>query len=100
MEFKHDFKKPSYHNSSNIFIRYCTRTKIFEVFDIFIYFLPLLQILVDGNDEKSVDVEGSLLPRVIYIAREKRPQHHHHFKAGSMNALVIFLFFYFKIFLI
>ncbi|KAM0941699.1 putative cellulose synthase (UDP-forming) [Dioscorea sansibarensis] len=48
----------------------------------------IIQILVDGNDEKSVDVEGSILPRVIYIAREKRPQHHHHFKAGSMNALL------------
>ncbi|KAH7689054.1 Cellulose synthase protein [Dioscorea alata] len=48
----------------------------------------IIQILVDGNDDKSIDVEGNLLPRVIYIAREKRPQHHHNFKAGSMNVLL------------
>ncbi|XP_039119076.1 LOW QUALITY PROTEIN: cellulose synthase-like protein E6 [Dioscorea cayenensis subsp. rotundata] len=48
----------------------------------------IIQILVDGNDENSVDIEKNLLPRVIYMAREKRPQHHRNFKAGSMNALL------------
>ncbi|KAH7689061.1 Cellulose synthase protein [Dioscorea alata] len=48
----------------------------------------IIQILVDGNDKNSIDIEGSLLPRVIYMAREKRPQYHHNFKAGSMNALI------------
>ncbi|KAH7689055.1 Cellulose synthase protein [Dioscorea alata] len=48
----------------------------------------IIQILVDGNDENSVDIEKKLLPRVIYMAREKRPRHHHNFKAGSMNALL------------
>nr|XP_043618641.1 cellulose synthase-like protein H1 [Erigeron canadensis] len=37
----------------------------------------------------SENKEGSLneLPHVIYISREKSPKHHHHYKAGAMNAL-------------
>ncbi|KAL3509820.1 hypothetical protein ACH5RR_029221 [Cinchona calisaya] len=27
------------------------------------------------------------LPYLIYVSREKRPKHHHHFKAGAMNVL-------------
>lgn len=30
-----------------------------------------------------------MLPTLVYLAREKRPQHPHNFKAGAMNALVI-----------
>jgi hypothetical protein len=29
-----------------------------------------------------------VLPTLVYVAREKRPQYHHNFKAGAMNALV------------
>uniref|UniRef100_A0A1J3DDT0 Cellulose synthase-like protein E1 n=1 Tax=Noccaea caerulescens TaxID=107243 RepID=A0A1J3DDT0_NOCCA len=43
----------------------------------------ILQILVDGRKEKTVTV-----PTLVYLSREKRPQHHHNFKAGSMNALI------------
>ncbi|KAJ4918012.1 Cellulose synthase-like protein E1 [Raphanus sativus] len=44
----------------------------------------ILQILVDGRrKEKTV----APLPTLVYLSREKRPEHHHHFKAGSMNAL-------------
>ncbi|KAL9995066.1 putative cellulose synthase (UDP-forming) [Helianthus debilis subsp. tardiflorus] len=31
--------------------------------------------------------ENTDLPIVIYISREKNPKHHHHYKAGAMNAL-------------
>ncbi|MBA0861338.1 hypothetical protein Goshw_026976 [Gossypium schwendimanii] len=48
----------------------------------------ILQILIDGRDSNAVDIEGNPLPTLVYLAREKRPQHHHHFKAGSMNALL------------
>ncbi|KAK8651993.1 hypothetical protein V6N13_141564 [Hibiscus sabdariffa] len=48
----------------------------------------ILQILIDGRDPNAVDVEGNVLPTLVYLAREKRPQYHHHFKAGAMNALV------------
>ncbi|GAB4845927.1 hypothetical protein Ancab_024933 [Ancistrocladus abbreviatus] len=33
-------------------------------------------------------MEGCTLPTLVYLAREKRPQHFHNFKAGSMNALI------------
>ncbi|KAA8537263.1 hypothetical protein F0562_027050 [Nyssa sinensis] len=35
-----------------------------------------------------MDTEGQPLPTLVYLAREKRPQYHHHFKAGAMNALI------------
>lgn len=46
------------------------------------------QILIDGRDEDANDVDGGRLPTLVYLAREKRPQHFHNFKAGAMNALV------------
>ncbi|CAN6438856.1 unnamed protein product [Victoria cruziana] len=35
-----------------------------------------------------LDVEGCVLPRLVYVSREKRPGFDHHKKAGAMNALV------------
>ncbi|KQJ90646.1 cellulose synthase-like protein E6 isoform X2 [Brachypodium distachyon] len=49
---------------------------------------PIVQILLDGKDRNTVDNEGNMLPTLVYMAREKRPQHHHNFKAGAMNALI------------
>ncbi|XVF70906.1 hypothetical protein PTKIN_Ptkin11bG0200100 [Pterospermum kingtungense] len=48
----------------------------------------ILQILIDGKDPIATDVEGCRLPTLVYLAREKRPQHLHNFKAGAMNALI------------
>ncbi|XP_075664556.1 cellulose synthase-like protein E6 isoform X2 [Castanea sativa] len=48
----------------------------------------ILQILIDGRDPNAVDIEGQSLPTLVYLAREKRPQYHHNFKAGAMNALI------------
>ncbi|XP_062160871.1 cellulose synthase-like protein E6 [Alnus glutinosa] len=48
----------------------------------------ILQILINGKDPKAVDIEGQPLPTLVYLAREKRPQYHHNFKAGAMNALI------------
>lgn len=55
-----------------------------------------LQIMIDQRDPRSVDTEGKTLPALVYVAREKRPEFHHNFKAGAMNALVcnIFNIFY------
>ncbi|XP_023535776.1 cellulose synthase-like protein E1 [Cucurbita pepo subsp. pepo] len=47
-----------------------------------------LQIVIDGRDPKAKDVEGSVLPTLVYLAREKRPRYFHNFKAGAMNALL------------
>ncbi|KAL4628057.1 hypothetical protein ACB092_05G209800 [Castanea dentata] len=48
----------------------------------------ILQILIDGRDFEAVDIQGQPLPTLVYFAREKRAQYHHHFKAGAMNALI------------
>ncbi|XP_050371386.1 cellulose synthase-like protein E6 isoform X2 [Argentina anserina] len=48
----------------------------------------ILQIVVDGRNPNGRDVEGCVLPTLVYLAREKRPQYHHNFKAGAINALV------------
>lgn len=37
---------------------------------------------------KTVDIEGRSLPTLVYVAREKRPQYFHNFKAGALNAMV------------
>ncbi|XP_024976143.1 cellulose synthase-like protein E1 [Cynara cardunculus var. scolymus] len=44
----------------------------------------IVQILLDHNQ----DTEGISLPKLVYMAREKRPHHFHNFKAGAMNALI------------
>lgn len=44
----------------------------------------IVQILLDHNQ----DTEGNSLPKLVYMAREKRPDHFHNFKAGAMNALI------------
>uniref|UniRef100_A0A7N2LQY4 Cellulose synthase n=1 Tax=Quercus lobata TaxID=97700 RepID=A0A7N2LQY4_QUELO len=48
----------------------------------------ILQILIDGRDPNAVDIEGQPLPTLVYLAREKKPQYHHNFKVGAMNALL------------
>ncbi|XP_065625172.1 cellulose synthase-like protein E6 isoform X1 [Quercus suber] len=48
----------------------------------------ILQILIDGRDSEAMDIQGQPLPTLVYLAREKRTQYHHHFKAGAMNALI------------
>ncbi|KAF2316448.1 hypothetical protein GH714_041789 [Hevea brasiliensis] len=47
-----------------------------------------IKILIDGKDPNAKDIDGCALPGLVYLAREKRPQHPHHFKAGAMNALI------------
>ncbi|KAJ1290094.1 hypothetical protein BS78_02G216200 [Paspalum vaginatum] len=49
---------------------------------------PIVQILIDGKGNDAVDNGGNVLPTLVYMAREKRPQYHHNFKAGAMNALI------------
>ncbi|PKI62218.1 hypothetical protein CRG98_017352 [Punica granatum] len=45
---------------------------------------PIVKIIWE-NKETAPDG----LPHLIYISREKRPKHHHHYKAGAMNALIL-----------
>ncbi|KAK6934621.1 Cellulose synthase [Dillenia turbinata] len=48
----------------------------------------IVQILIDGRDIDAKDVEGCPMPTLVYLAREKRPNYFHNFKAGVMNALI------------
>ncbi|XVF30800.1 hypothetical protein REPUB_Repub16aG0089500 [Reevesia pubescens] len=48
----------------------------------------IFQILIDGRNADAIDIEGKALPTLLFLAREKRPQFHHNFKAGAMNALI------------
>ncbi|WVY90620.1 hypothetical protein V8G54_036134 [Vigna mungo] len=49
----------------------------------------ILQIVVHKNDlHGSKDEDGCILPTLVYMAREKRPQYHSHYKAGAINSLV------------
>ena len=50
--------------------------------------------MIDGRDKNAVDIYGGRLPTLVYMAREKRPQWSHNFKAGAMNALVNFQYLY------
>uniref|UniRef100_A0A0D9XEV3 Cellulose synthase-like protein E6 n=1 Tax=Leersia perrieri TaxID=77586 RepID=A0A0D9XEV3_9ORYZ len=49
---------------------------------------PIVQILIDGKSQNAVDDDGNTLPTLVYMAREKRPQYHHNFKAGALNSLI------------
>ncbi|XP_019456035.1 PREDICTED: cellulose synthase-like protein E6 [Lupinus angustifolius] len=48
----------------------------------------IVQIMIDGRDKNGVDEDGYGLATLVYMAREKRPNYPHHFKAGAMNALI------------
>ncbi|XP_020264378.1 cellulose synthase-like protein E6 isoform X2 [Asparagus officinalis] len=47
-----------------------------------------MKVLIDGRDQTECDSGGCSLPTLVYMAREKRPEYHHNFKAGAMNALL------------
>eukprot|EP00897_Mesotaenium_endlicherianum_P000215 jgi/Mesen1/10194/ME000766S09568 len=46
----------------------------------------MIQVFLGASG--GTDVDGQLLPRLVYVSREKRPGYNHHKKAGAMNALV------------
>lgn len=56
------------------------------IYTTFFFSCKILLHKKDPNNSK--DVDGFLLPTLVYLAREKRPQYHHNFKAGAMNSLV------------
>ncbi|KAL1562118.1 cellulose synthase-like protein G2 [Salvia divinorum] len=45
---------------------------------------PIIEVINDG-DEMDKDPH---MPLLVYVAREKRPFHPHHFKAGALNVLL------------
>ncbi|XVF62936.1 hypothetical protein PTKIN_Ptkin09bG0048900 [Pterospermum kingtungense] len=47
----------------------------------------LIQVIEDYNNEKLQEDQVKM-PLLVYVAREKRPSHHHNFKAGALNVLL------------
>ncbi|CAA2964851.1 cellulose synthase G2 [Olea europaea subsp. europaea] len=47
---------------------------------------PLIQVINDENC--GVDSDKTEMPLLVYVSREKRPFHSHHFKAGALNVLL------------
>ncbi|KAK4383905.1 Cellulose synthase-like protein E6 [Sesamum angolense] len=47
---------------------------------------PIIEVMNDGNGD-GMDSDKRKIP-LVYIAREKRPSHPHHFKAGALNVLL------------
>ncbi|KNA17847.1 hypothetical protein SOVF_076660 [Spinacia oleracea] len=51
---------------------------------------PFIQVINEssiGDDAATINPENTGMPLLVYLAREKRPSHHHHFKAGALNVL-------------
>ena len=46
-----------------------------------------MQSLLDRGVDK--DVEGGVMPNLIYVTREKRNNKAHNYKAGALNVMVI-----------
>lgn len=45
-------------------------------------------MISDSSTTNGMDWDNEKLPLLVYVAREKRPSHPHHFKAGALNVLV------------
>ena len=48
------------------------------------------QIIQDTSGESETIRQADLveMPLLVYVSREKRPEHLYHFKAGALNVLV------------
>uniref|UniRef100_A0A0D9ZKV4 Cellulose synthase-like protein H1 n=1 Tax=Oryza glumipatula TaxID=40148 RepID=A0A0D9ZKV4_9ORYZ len=46
----------------------------------------IVKVIWDNNSKNRIGEEEGF-PHLIYVSREKSPGHHHHYKAGAMNAL-------------
>ncbi|KAK7301910.1 hypothetical protein RJT34_12787 [Clitoria ternatea] len=46
------------------------------------------KILLHGKDGSAIDLDGHVMPSLVYLSREKRPRFAHNFKVGAMNSLI------------
>ncbi|OMO95531.1 Cellulose synthase [Corchorus olitorius] len=47
-----------------------------------------IQIIQEYYSNEEFEDDKIKMPLLVYVAREKRPSHHHHFKAGALNVLL------------
>ncbi|OIV93238.1 hypothetical protein TanjilG_27417 [Lupinus angustifolius] len=45
----------------------------------------VIEVIQEDNND---DVDNVKMPLLVYVSREKRTTHHHHFKAGALNVLL------------
>ncbi|XP_014510828.1 cellulose synthase-like protein G2 [Vigna radiata var. radiata] len=45
---------------------------------------PIIEVIQENS---SSEIEQVKLPFLVYVSREKKPSHPHHFKAGALNSL-------------
>ncbi|XP_059632393.1 cellulose synthase A catalytic subunit 4 [UDP-forming]-like [Cornus florida] len=48
---------------------------------------PSIEV-IGRNNVKAVESDQAEMPLLVYISREKKPSHPHHFKAGALNVLL------------
>ncbi|KAI6694151.1 hypothetical protein NL676_021861 [Syzygium grande] len=49
---------------------------------------PTIEVVGANVPVEVVQAHQDPMPQLIYVSREKRPAHHHHFKAGALNVLL------------
>ncbi|KAF8014563.1 hypothetical protein BT93_H0397 [Corymbia citriodora subsp. variegata] len=47
-----------------------------------------VEVIRGSSADEVAQAEQQNMPLLVYVAREKRPSHHHHFKAGALNVLL------------
>ncbi|KAF9590592.1 hypothetical protein IFM89_035910 [Coptis chinensis] len=48
---------------------------------------PIVEVIQDDAMEE-IGENQAMMPLLVYVSREKRPSHPHHFKAGALNVLL------------
>lgn len=48
---------------------------------------PVIEV-IDDEPENEAGIRQAKMPLLVYVSREKRPSHSHHFKAGALNVLL------------
>ncbi|KAE8022570.1 hypothetical protein FH972_008360 [Carpinus fangiana] len=48
----------------------------------------IIEVIQANDTSDTVQGDQSKMPLLVYVSREKRPSHPHHFKAGALNVLL------------
>ncbi|KAG5236327.1 cellulose synthase protein [Salix suchowensis] len=48
---------------------------------------PVIEVM-DDEPKDDAGIKQAKMPLLVYVSREKRPSHSHHFKAGALNVLL------------
>ncbi|KAK3414883.1 hypothetical protein EUGRSUZ_H00188, partial [Eucalyptus grandis] len=49
---------------------------------------PTIEVIRGNVPDEVMQAHQDPMPKLIHVSREKRPSHHHHFKAGALNVLL------------